>query len=95
MLDDFESRMEARDIVRRSFACVNERDQDVVIAREVYGVTLRELAGEYGVSVDRIRQLEARGLRRANWWARKQLQPEAEVRRRWRYAHGLSFNGGM
>ena len=90
MLDDFESRMEARDIIRRSFACVDERDQAVVIAREVYSVPLRDLADEYGVNVSRVRQLEARGLRKARAWLGRQLRPDKEVRERWRRRHGLS-----
>ena len=90
MLDDFESRMEARDIIRRSFACVDERDQAVVIAREVYSVPLRDLADEYGVSVDRVRKLEARGLRKARAWLVRQLRPDKKVRELWRWRHGLS-----
>ena len=68
MLVDFEARMEARDMVRRSFVAVYERDQDIILAREVYGVTLRELAAERGLTVNRVRQLESRGLRRARGW---------------------------
>ena len=90
MLDDFESRMEARDIIRRSFACVDEREQALVIAREVYGVPLWELAEEYGVGAGRIRHLEARGLRKARGWLARQLRPDKGVRDRWRWRHGLS-----
>jgi len=90
MLDDFESRMEARDIIRRSFACVDEREQALVIAIEVYSVTHRELAEEYGVGIGRIRHLEARGLRKARGWLTRQLRPDKDVRERWRWQHGLS-----
>jgi len=90
MLDDFESRMEARDLIRRSFACVDEREQALVIAIEVYSVTHRELAEEYGVGIGRIRHLEARGLRKARGWLARQLRPDQDVRDRWRWRHGLS-----
>jgi hypothetical protein len=90
MLDDFESRMEARDIIRRSFACVDEREQALVIAREVYSVPLQDLAEEYGVGAGRIRHLEARGLRKARGWLERQLRPDKEVRDRWWWRHGLS-----
>ena len=90
MLDDFESRMEARDIIRRSFACVDEREQALMIAREVYSVPLQELAEEYGVGAGRIRHLEARGLRKARGWLTRQLRPDKDVRERWRWQHGLS-----
>ena len=68
MLVDFEARMEARDIVRRVFAALEERDQEMILDREVYGVPLREIAGERGLTVNRVRQLESRGLRRARGW---------------------------
>jgi len=36
---------------------------DVVISRVVYNVTLKELATEYGISTERIRHIEAKGIR--------------------------------
>ena len=91
MLDDFESRMEARDIVRRSFECVCERDQELLVARWVYGVPQRDLAEEHGVTIGRIRQLEARGLRKARRWLDNKLKPGVETLDKWRFHHALPY----
>ena len=68
MLVDFEAQMEARDIIERLFADLSDCDCDVLVARLIYGVTLREVGADYGVGKEQARKKELFALRRARRW---------------------------
>jgi sigma-70-like protein len=82
VLDDFEARMEARDIIGKCLDILSEREQDIVIGRGVYRETFRSLGRNWGVSIDRIRQVEAKALRRTRSYLLRELHirvPQREV----------------
>jgi len=68
--------------VSRALACLDERSRRIVQARwldenadgSVGSATLHDLAREFGVSAERIRQIEAKALRRM----RQELQETAQ-----------------
>jgi RNA polymerase sigma-32 factor len=45
-----------------SFDCLNERERAILAARYADGLTLKELAARYTISVERVRQIEAKAL---------------------------------
>ena len=63
-VDDVEDRLEARfrlQSLQRAIGCLNEREQDILTARRLVEPpqTLQRLAQKHGVSVERVRQIEA------------------------------------
>jgi hypothetical protein len=65
VLDDFEARMEARDLIAKGFKNLTPREEDIVVARALYGEKLRAIGDQYGLSVERTRQISVKALRKA------------------------------
>ena len=57
--DELEAR---REMLAEAMSVLNEREQDILVQRRLQDdvVTLEELSGQYGVSRERIRQIEVR-----------------------------------
>jgi hypothetical protein len=65
VLDDFEARMEARDLIRKGFGRLSEQEQAIVVGRNVYREKWHVLGEDYGLSRERMRQIELKALRKA------------------------------
>ncbi len=64
LIDDFENRMIARDLVAKAFAALTEREEDILASRVLYHATFQQLGDDYSVSNSRIMQIEAKALRK-------------------------------
>lgn len=51
------------ELYRNSFVVLNERELDIINSR-LLGVTLKELSERYGISIERVRQLEVGGIKK-------------------------------
>ena len=65
MLDDFEARIEARDLISKGFERLSPRDEDVLIGQVLYGEIARDIGARHGVTAARIHQIKEKALRRA------------------------------
>jgi hypothetical protein len=64
VLDDFEARMEARDLIRKGFARLDPREQEIVTAVTLHGVPNRILSAEFNISRGRVNQITDKALRK-------------------------------
>lgn len=63
LAEDQETRMKKK-LMMQALASLNEREQEIIVARRMNEEekTLEELAGRFGISRERVRQIEARAL---------------------------------
>jgi RNA polymerase sigma-32 factor len=61
-LEDMETRTRGRELLKKHLACLPERDRGILVARRLSDPvrTLEELSAEYGISRERVRQIEDR-----------------------------------
>ena len=74
---DLEEYGQKRDLMHEAIATLNERETRIIQARKLAEepLTLEELSEEFGVSRERIRQIEARALEKLTAYVDKTASP--------------------
>lgn len=70
MLDDFEARMEKRDLVIKALGCLTEQQEDFIVRHYFCNETLASIAADYGMTNNKIRQFDAQAI----WKMRRYLR---------------------
>ena len=78
---DAEERDHRRDMLVRAMDCLNDRERHIFTERRLQDEprTLEELSGVYGVSRERVRQIEVRAFEKVQKAVREMLAREAEA----------------
>jgi hypothetical protein len=61
---NLEDQIVGRDLIAKGLSCLNSREEEVLVRRVMFSETYRAVAEDYGVSRERIRQIERRAMRK-------------------------------
>ncbi len=84
MLADHQDYGQKRTLMFEAIATLNERERDIITARQLSDdpLTLEELSGRYGVSRERVRQIEARAMEKMADYVAKATIAQNETAKR-------------
>ena len=72
--------IDSRVIIQCLLNKLTEKEKDIFVMRIVDGMTLEEIGQEYGVTRERIRQIEGRAQRKMLYWVRENKRFEKAMR---------------
>lgn len=81
--EDFQSvekRIDNRSVILCLLDRLTEKEQDIMVMRFVDEMTLEEVGKEYGVTRERIRQIENKAIRKMIYWTRENKRFEKAMR---------------